>query len=202
MRGISLVVAVMLLWSAPLRASETATGGSEPRVRTKIGLGGGYPEIIALSIAVGVPNVLEGELSAGAFWGRASAALRVGYPWVIVGERRPGWWVSLVPKVGLRVMWQEVVSLFGTGCESGGSSWTRGDEVSAVGLNAVASFEVGYIIGKRFGLLLQLTAGATWLFAGQNDHVTYSCEDTETTRTAEENSPWSPDLRATIVFTF
>jgi len=210
-----LAVAVMLFWSAPLSASEQAPNtsgdetqgsvkdGSGSRVRTKIGLGGGYPELIALSFAVGVPNVLEGELSVGSFIGRITGALRVGYPWTIIGKTSPGWWVSVVPKIGFRAMWQEVLD-FGSGnYGAGGSRSIKGNEVGAIGLNGVASIEIGYIIGERFGLLLQLTAGATWLFAGQNEHVQYLIsEDLEKTRTAEDNSPWSPDLRATLVFTF
>jgi hypothetical protein len=206
---------VTLFWSAPLRAAEqssknaetattsTASEGSGSRVRTKIGIGGGYPEMIALSLAIGVPNVLEGELSVGAFFSSATVELRVGYPWVIVGEKRPGWWVSLIPKAGARYVWAKYVDLLGNwfGCE-GGSYRSEGDEVSAVGVNGVLSFEWGYIIGKRFGLLLQLTAGATWLFAGRNEHVIVGCSGDEEKTTATENSPWSPDLRATLVFTF
>ena len=213
MRGILIAVTATMLWSASATASEPTTGSEpnlaneegETQVRTKIGLGGGYPEVISFSLAIGVPNRLEVELSGGAFISRATGALRVGYPWVIVGEKRPGWWVSLVPKAGLRYMWQEPWNPWGEGgCVDGGSITSKGNEVNAVGLNSALSFEAGYIFGKRFGLLLQLTAGVTWLFAGQNEHAVYGCDQAtdEDIRTATDNSPWSPDLRASLVFTF
>jgi len=196
-----------LLWCVPAMAAEKpiAADNDSQRVQTKIGIGGGYPEIIALSVAIGVPNRFEIELSGGAFIKRATGALRVGYPWVIIGKTHPGWWLSLVPKAGLRYTWQGLRNAYGDGaCLDGGSRTTRGDEVNALGLNGALSFEAGYIIGKRFGLILQLTAGATWLFAGRNEAVEYTCDTStdEDIRIAKDNSSWSPDLRASLVFTF
>jgi len=201
------LILATLLWCGPTVAAEQATtiDNESRRVQTKIGVGGGYPEIIALSVAIGVPNRFEVELSGGAFIKRATGALRVGYPWVIIGETHPGWWLSLVLKAGLRYVWQELWNLYGEGgCIDGGYRTTRGDEVNALGLNGALSFESDYIIGKRFGLILQLTAGATWLFAGQNESVEYDCDmsSDEDIRIAKDNSSWSPDLRASLVFTF
>ena len=223
MRTFILAITALFIWSVPVFAENapgtssdasstssqesskftlSTTNRSNPKLQMKVGLGGGYPEIIGASLAFSSANRFEFEMSGGGLLTTGTASLRAGYPWVIAGLKRPGWWFSMIPKAGLRWIYSELLFPTGLGCGSGGGSISRGDEVNAIGINAVASIEVGYISKKRFGVFFQLTAGTTLLFAGTNESVTYSCQDTETTRTAKDNSPWSPDFRGMITLTF